>query len=109
MYKDPNKQREANKQAQARFKASRVLPKDVQGIINRLSDSDEERARRTSIAIGYQKTRPDLLSNEQVIHTDEEFTKLMAQAKPGHISVSKPGDAGYRPTCETTRDWSVNR
>lgn len=35
--------------------------------------------------------------------SDQDFTKLMAQAKLGHVRVSKPGDADYVPQCETTR------
>ncbi|KKN16966.1 hypothetical protein LCGC14_0970460 [marine sediment metagenome] len=83
MYKDPDKQREANRLAQAKFKSkgitkgitkSRVLPEGI--------------------------TFDD---NGDVHVPDKVFTKLMAQAKPGHIRVSKPGDSDYVPMCKPTR------
>ena len=40
--------------------------------------------------------------------TDQDFTKLMAQAGPGHVRVSKPGDEDYEPQCETTRAFVDN-
>jgi hypothetical protein len=91
------------------------LPLDVIETINRLttnpdgSINEQERLRRTAIATNYQRLYPDELSNEDVIHTDQEFTKTMTQAKPGHVRVSKPGDADYKPLCETTRRWMANR
>ena len=41
--------------------------------------------------------------------TDQDFTKLMAQAGPGHVRVSKPGDADYEPQCETTKAFVEGR
>lgn len=41
--------------------------------------------------------------------SDQEFTRLMAQAKPGNVRVSKPGDADYEPQCETTRAFVEGR
>ena len=43
--------------------------------------------------------------------TDQDFTKLMAQVGPGpgHVRVSKPGDADYEPQCETTKAFVDNR
>lgn len=37
--------------------------------------------------------------------SDAEFTRLLSQAGPGHVRVSKPGDEDYVPQCETTRKW----
>ena len=41
--------------------------------------------------------------------SDQDFTKLMAQAGPDHVRVSKPGDADYEPQCETTRAFVEGR
>ena len=41
--------------------------------------------------------------------SDQDFTKLMAQADPGHVRVSKPGDADYEPQCETTKAFIEDR
>lgn len=76
MYKDKDKQREANRRAQARFKAKKVLAE--QGV--------------SSMVL------PDV---PRV--SDQDFTKLLAQVGPGHVRVSKPGDADYEPQCETTK------
>ncbi len=85
------------------------LPADVQQTIYRLCpcvvEDHEERCRRTAIAINYQHLFPD--SYEPGSSAD--FTKLMAQAGPGHVRVSKPGDADYVPQCETTRAFVEGR
>jgi hypothetical protein len=77
MYKDPDKQREANRKAQARFKAkqqgitkNKVLsegitlhPAIIAGI-NRLTTSpdgtvnEQERSRRMAIAVNYERMYP---------------------------------------------------
>ena len=85
------------------------LPPDIQQIIDRISESDEEHARRTAIAINYQHVFPDRFGPNETIVTDHDFCMMMAQAKPGHIRVSKPGDEDYIPLCETTRAWAANR
>ena len=83
MYKDKKRQREANRKAQAKFKAKGIieqgitnqtkanqvipnirrgkdikcfadLPLDVQQNINRISESNEEKQKRTAIVINYQ-------------------------------------------------------
>lgn len=91
MYKDPDKQREANRLASQRrrdkkgmtddchkagivipdhpvpvipkrgkdIKCFADLPPDVQASINSLSESNEEKAKRTKIAIAYQHTFPN--------------------------------------------------
>ncbi len=51
----------SNAERQARFKANKAfksLPPDVQQSIDRLSDSPEEKANRTAIALNYQKMFP---------------------------------------------------
>lgn len=133
MYKDKDKQREANRKAQAKFKA-RVkgitetvtpegitnqlkanqvipnmrrgkdiqcfadLPPDVQATINRLSDNDEEHARRTAAAIKYQHLFPD---HYHCTGTGLAPGELVSNPVP--VKVSLPGDADYVPLCETTR------
>ena len=145
MYKDKDRQREANRKAQAKFKAKgitkRVLPKsdkevfgetmlkmtsheqqlkrgkdikcfadlppDVQKSIDRMSINKDGtinqtvKANRTAIAINYQHLFP----NSYESAGDLDFTRLLAQASPGHVRVSKPGDADYIPQCQTTRDF----
>ena len=89
MYKDKDKQREANKQAKARQRAMQGmtegrhnvipdviplqagprrgkditkfehLPPDVQATIDRISMDEQEHNRRTAIAIDYQHKQPD--------------------------------------------------
>ena len=52
----------SNAERQARFKANKAfksLPLDVQRSIERISDSPEEKARRTQAALDYQKKFPD--------------------------------------------------
>lgn len=68
MYKDKEKQREANRLAQARFKAKGIT--------------------------GEAKVIPKT-------YTDQEFTKLMAQAdrKAKPLRVPVPGDADYDGVC----------
>ena len=131
MYKDKGKQREANRQASQRqrdkkgmtddcakagivipdhpvpvipkrgkdIKCFEDLPVDVQATINRLSESNEEKAKRTAAAIKYQHLFPDSFSAP----SDLDFTRLMAQAGPGHVRVSKPGDDDCGPQCEMTK------
>ncbi len=41
--------------------------------------------------------------------SDQDFTRLMAGAGPGHVRVSKPGDADYEPQCETTKAFVEGR
>ena len=66
MYKDKDKQREANRLQMQRARAKGNTEQD-----NSKGNTGCPRV------------------------TDQEFTKLMAQAKPGHIRVSKPGDSDY--------------
>ena len=80
MYKDKDKQREANRLQMQRARAK--------------GNTEQDNGKGNT---GYPRV------------TDQEFTKLMAQAKPGHVRVSKPGDADYEPQCETTRAFVDNR
>ena len=75
MYKDKDKQREANRQAQARFKAKKVLPE--QGITDRVL--------------------PDGTTDVSVVKTLHRLVKPERTAQ-GNIRVSKPGDADYETT-----------
>ena len=81
MYKDKAKQREANRLQMQRARAAKGNTKQP------VSQSNTSYPRVT----------------------DQDFTKLMAQAGPGHVRVSKPGDADYEPQCETTRAFVEDR
>ena len=80
------------------------LPVDVQQTIDRISESPEEKRRRTGIAIHYQHVVDRFEPN-----SDQDLTRLMAKAGPGHVRVSKPGDDDYVPMCETTRRYIDGR
>ena len=99
VYKDKDKQREANRQASQRqrdkkgmtkgvtersmtsiptshpvipkrgldIKVFEDLPPDVQATINRVSESNEEKAKRTAAAIKYQHLFPDRYNSTGVI------------------------------------------
>jgi len=75
MYKDKDKQREAQRnwvqQKRAKEQGSTEGSTGIAGIVE-----------------GY---------------PDPVFTSLIAKAKPGLRRVSKPGDADYVPMCETSR------
>ena len=82
MYKDKDRQRQANKQAKARWKAKQGIPSDegipqgipldVQRTVNRLSTNldgtvdEQARANRTAIAIDYQCKHPNRYYNTGV-------------------------------------------
>ena len=74
------------------------LPSDVQASIRRVSESNEEFKRRTQIAIHYQH-----MTGRYEPVLDLDFTQALAQASPGYVRVSKPGDEDYVPMCETSR------
>lgn len=82
MYKDKAKQREANRRAQAKFKAKKVLSE--QGISGKVLPE-------------YPRV------------SDRDFTRLMTKAGPGNVRVSKPGDPDYVPQCETTKAFVESR
>ena len=124
MYKDKAKQREAQRDWVRQKRASKQgstqgstkrgldikcfedLPVDVQDTIVKMSTTEgkvdeAEKARRIAAAIKYQHLFP----NSYEALSDQDFTKLLAQAGPGHVPVSKPGDEDYVPMCETTRRY----
>lgn len=80
MYKDKAKQREANRIAQAKFKAKGITE---QGI-----------------------TLPEQTDLGNTLTTTQTMPERTAQ---GNIRVSKPGDADYVPQCETTRAFIEGR
>ena len=75
------------------------LPAHVQRSINRLSDSPEEKARRTSNAIAYQQRNPGRTQNTGLDIGEvglPEGYKPASELKPGEYNrVSKPGDDDY--------------
>lgn len=93
MYKDKDRQREANKQAKERWKA-RQADKYVREALGIPKEGIPEQ--------GIPPLEEQGLPQYPRI-SDKDFTKLMAKASPGHVRVSKPGDADYVPQCETTR------
>lgn len=80
MYKDLTKQREANRKAQAKFKA-KTKGITEQGITDRVLPQDES-------------------YSGQVFKREQEIAKPERTAQ-GNIRVSKPGEADYEPQCET--------
>ena len=69
----------SNAERQARFKANQAfksLPADVQHTIDRISDSPEEKAQRTAIALHYQAKHPD--SVHKGIDYDADYTGAVA-------------------------------
>ena len=81
MYKDKDKQREANKLQMQRARAAKGNTKQLVGQSN----------------TSYPRV------------TDQDFTKLIAGAGPNHVRASKPGDADYEPMCETTKAFVEGR
>ena len=72
------------------------LPRDVQRTIDKLSETSEEKVKRTAAAIHYQHLFP----NRYEPVSDEDFTRLMATANPKtKLKVSKPGDEDYDGVC----------
>lgn len=120
MYKDKDKQKEANRAAQARFKAKRkgititdgitteVIPKShtlhpaIIATINRLTTNPDgtidEQARtiRMANALHYEQACPGRPYTGLGIAPEDIPTN------PIPVRVSKPGDADYKP-----RDWQV--
>ena len=88
MYKDKDKQREANKKAMRRnrTKSAAVLGDTLLNVIP-----------ETDIRVIPKPKRCSVLSVENVGKPKPERTAL------GNIRVSKPGDDDYVPMCETTR------
>jgi hypothetical protein len=84
MYKDKDKQREANRQAQARFKAKGITK---QGITL--------------------PAKTDLGNTLTTTQTVSAF--IPERTAQGNIRVSKLGDADYEPQCETTKAFVDNR
>jgi len=117
MYKDKDKQRGANRIAQAKFKAKGItemgiigrvlparrgkdikcfedLPPDVQQSIRR--EPEDQWPRRTAAAIYYQHQFPD----RYYPNSGVSFGCLMAAANPKTIiRGSKPGDPDYDGVC----------
>ncbi len=87
----------SNAERQARFKANKVfksLPLDVQRSIERLSDSPEEKARRTQAALDYQKKFPDN-RHKGVTRPTEDLNATILPPDP----VALPANFG-QPDCE---------
>ncbi len=105
MYKDPDKQREANKKASQR---RRDKVNKVMGM--------------TDVEIMQGMTEPSSSSRvipKNEIISDADYARItggseVVMPKPertvqGNIRVSKPGDPDYEPQCETTRAFVEDR
>ncbi len=92
-YKDKDKQKEAVRLAQAKFKSKGI----TEGITNGRVLPAKHRVLPKGITF----------DDAGDVHVpDGVFTRLMAQADPQtKIRVSKPGDTDYDPMCATTRAW----
>lgn len=98
VYKDKAKQREANRKASQR---RRDMLKGManQGVMDAgvmVIDEQPNVTPGLDIREGFDEAKIQRV-------TDQEFTRRMATAGPGHVRVSKPGDADYEPQCETTK------
>ena len=121
MYKDKEKQRLANKERQRRYKARHkgVTSEGVtQGVTAMIEDVRKNGGEYTFKTVkgeiqdvhhtkGKRSKYIDAQGNANV--PDAEFTRLLSNAGPGHVRVSKPGDADYVPMCETTRRFCQGR
>ena len=122
MYNDKDKQKESNKQAQqGRRELVREGTTDEEGMTDKEIDGVYQGMSYPENVIPKPDTViPDVIPKPKdvgitfdgagdVYVPDKVFTKLMTQAKPGHIRVSKPGDADYRPLCAFTRQWQARK
>ena len=126
MYKDKAKQREANRQAQARFKTKKVLPE--QGITNEgvtekiVIPSDSQMAGLSSAVLGDNPTGEGYTFSQTVeipikskrgkdikcfadLPPDEQ--KAMCEGGLVEIVIGKPGDNDYSGIC--TPEWIKER
>ena len=71
--------------------------------IDRVATDEQDRANRTANAKSYQRLYPDQPYKGIGIAPAD----IRACSKSGHVRVSKPGDADYRPLCAFTREWCV--
>ncbi len=62
------------------------LPRDVQQTINEISDTPEEKANRTAIAINYQHIFPESYGQG----SNADFTELLTQAGPDYNGICTP-------------------
>ncbi len=93
MYKDKEKQKEANAERQRRYRENaralrgqrrgrditkfEYLPLDVQRTINRLSDTEQEHTNRTAIAINYQHLFPDRYYNTGIALSSHKYSDVV--------------------------------
>ncbi len=93
MYKDKDKQREANAERQRRYKAKQkaLLSEGV----------TDEALLKQGVTITKAESHVDA-SDISVVKALHRLIKPERTAQ-GNIRVSKPGDSDYEPQCETTR------
>ena len=130
MYKDKDRQREANRQIQAKRRAKGVTKgvtsqgvtvsgsgtcvtpkrgKDIK-VFADLPPDVQASIRRVSESNEEFKRRTAIAIHYQHVtgrfepNSDQDFTRLMATCQcTEHQRVSKPGDEDYKPLCETSR------
>ena len=106
MYRDKDKQREANRKAQAKFKAKGITKQGItsEGITDKV-------LLNKGVTQGVTITKADShvdVSDISVVKALHQTLRRERTAQ-GNIRVSKPGDADYVPQCETTRAFVENR
>lgn len=109
MYKDKDKQREAGAERQRRYRENRkALHPAIVAAIERLtafpdgSIDEQAHTNRIAAAVRYQTMYPSKP------YTGVGIALKDWPDKPVPVTVSKPGDADYKPLCAFTRDWMAN-
>ncbi len=112
MYKDKDKQREANAERQRRYRRGPGRRSALQGVTKGVTSEGVTDKSVTGIDKALLMVRDELKQEGEFI---EELVKSdVLNVKPertaqGNIRVSKPGDADYVPQCETTRAFIEDR
>ncbi len=106
MYKDKDRQKEANAERQRRYRENhKALHPAIRAGIERLtvnadgSIDEEARTNRMACAIAYQRLYPAKTYTGIGIAPDD------MPDNPIPAKVSLPGDADYLPMCDYTRAW----
>jgi len=107
MYKDKDRQREANRQAKARQRAKQGMTSEGMTNEGMTGNMTIETLIKMDAGCGDKLTHG--VTGIVAGYPDPVFTQLLAKADPAMCRpVSKPGDADYVPMCETTRNFRGN-
>jgi len=106
MYKDKDKQREANKKAKARQRAKLCTEMITNDIADELGMTQGMTLADNVIPLNDIRVIPKQ-GQDIKCYSDQDFTKLLVTLPSGSPTyrVSKPGDEDYVPMCETTRRY----